>query len=199
MVIKSMVRVTVPNQRQRGTDRDGELGLVAVAAVALPSGHKHARNWKVEDYLLWGMTRLQLAAVRQGRPLRTPELFCTVAMVLQLLIAAAEAGNGMTPAEQKIDSQLLQAARNPSSSATPSNAPRSAIQIGSDGTTMVDIKATVTDALLGQIRALGGQIISSFPQYHAIRASVPISRLIELAELPDVSFIRPAEIPALNK
>jgi hypothetical protein len=145
------------------------------------------------------MIRLQLAPVRQGRSLRTLGLFCIVAMVLHLLIAAAEAGNAMTPAEQKIDSQLLQAARNPSNSATPSNSPRSAIRIESDGRTLVDIKATVTDALLAQIRSLGGQIISSFPQYHAIRASVPIGRLIELAELPDVNFIRPAEIPALNK
>ena len=38
----------------------------------------------------------------------------------------------------------------------------------------MDIKADVTDELLHEIGALGGNVINSFPEYHAIRAAVPV-------------------------
>jgi hypothetical protein len=76
---------------------------------------------------------------------------------------------------------------------------RSTVQIDSAGGTLVDIKAKVTDAVLARIHGLGGSVISSFPQYDAIRASLPMDRLEELAAMPEVSFIKPAEEPITNK
>jgi hypothetical protein len=100
--------------------------------------------------------------------------------------------------EQKVDSQLLSALRQHSTSAPQPGAPANAVKIDADGRTTVDIKATVSDALLQKINDVGGNVISSFPQYHAIRASIPVDRLMEIAAQPDVGFIRPAEAPAHN-
>ena len=106
-----------------------------------------------------------------------------------------------TPQQRKIDSQLLQAMRKRRDGELLPNVGgmRTGVQIDNEGFTLVDIKAKVTEAVLARIRALGGSVISSFPQYDAIRASLPIDRLEELAAMPEVSFIRPAEEPITNK
>src|SRR5205823_1831610 len=72
-----------------------------------------------------------------------------------------------TPAQRKLDSNLLwkikQLRRDPiATSAVPSLRTDVALDIG--GQTTVDITADVSDALLDQIRALGGVIDSAFPQ-----------------------------------
>jgi hypothetical protein len=69
---------------------------------------------------------------------------------------------------------------------------RSRVKVDADGTTMVDIKAEVTEAVLAKIDALGGKVISSFPQYEAIRARMPLGQIEALAEMRQVIFIRPA-------
>jgi len=56
----------------------------------------------------------------------------------------------------------------------------------------VDIRGTVSDALLAQIQSLGGQVVTSFPQYGAVRANMPISQVETLAANPDVRSISAA-------
>jgi uncharacterized repeat protein (TIGR01451 family) len=63
------------------------------------------------------------------------------------------------------------------------------IKIAADGRILVDIDANVTEALLKQIKQSGGTVISSFPQFHAIRALVALDQLENLAGLVDVKFI----------
>ena len=62
----------------------------------------------------------------------------------------------------------------------------------------VDIRADVTDAVLERIRALGGTVVNSVPEYRAIRARLPLSALERLAELDAVQSIRPAEYPIIR-
>jgi hypothetical protein len=62
----------------------------------------------------------------------------------------------------------------------------------------VDIKAEVNETVLSRIQALDGKVISSFAQYQAIRARIPIEKIEVLAELPEVISIRPAERPINN-
>ncbi|MFN8502510.1 hypothetical protein [Kouleothrix sp.] len=103
-----------------------------------------------------------------------------------------------TPAQRKIDSNLLwrikQLRREP---ITLHSAPglRSAVAADSAGTTEVDISANVSDALLAQIRTLGGTIESAFPEYHAIRARIPLMQAEPLAALADVRSIQPVIEP----
>ena len=70
---------------------------------------------------------------------------------------------------------------------------RTGVTIDRDGTTVVDIRGHVSESVLAQIEGLGGDIINSFPQYDAIRARLPFDRIEDVANLPQVEFIRPAD------
>ena len=105
-----------------------------------------------------------------------------------------------TPAQQKISSRLLDAAKiyggEPKSREDLKR--RSSVKVDADGTTLVDIKAQVTEAVLARIVALGGKVISSFPEYQGIRARIPLDQIETLAEMSQVIFIRPADEPKTN-
>lgn len=100
-----------------------------------------------------------------------------------------------THIQRKIQSKLLittkQRLRRPMAEGMPSLRPT--IEIDADGMTLVDIKAKVTDALLGNIRERGGLVISSFPRFDAIRAMVPIATIEEIAAEDAIRSIRPAD------
>ena len=80
-----------------------------------------------------------------------------------------------TPAQTKIASELLYEMKrrdgDPLMEAVPGL--RSTIEVEVDDTTLVDIKAEVTEGLLSHIEALGGRIVSSFAQFQAIRRRPP--------------------------
>lgn len=61
-----------------------------------------------------------------------------------------------------------------------------------DGRVLVDIKATVSETLLGYIEREGGEIINHFARYDAIRAYIPLERILLIAARPEVRFIGPA-------
>jgi hypothetical protein len=62
----------------------------------------------------------------------------------------------------------------------------------------VDFQATVTTALLDQIRNVGGQVINHFASMNAVRARVPLLQVETLAALPEVRFISPAALATTN-
>lgn len=97
----------------------------------------------------------------------------------------------------KIDSSLLQAQQRASTPVQP-GAPVSTVQPDNSGRVLVDIKGEVTERLLSRIGEMGGSVVSSFPQYQEVRATLPLNELQDLASLPEVSFIGPAETPLLN-
>ena len=102
-----------------------------------------------------------------------------------------------TPAQRKLSSQLLDAAQQGPAADVQAGPTRSA---GRQATMVtVDIRADVTDAVLARIRALGGTVVNSVPEYRAIRARLPLAALETLAELAAVSSIRPAEYPILRQ
>ncbi len=67
-----------------------------------------------------------------------------------------------------------------------------------DGRVLVDLKATVSTALLARIEQLGGSVVNSFATAHAIRAHVPLNCLETLASRDDVLFIAPAAEATTN-
>ena len=105
-----------------------------------------------------------------------------------------------TPAQQKISSRLLYAVKIYGGELENGEGPmrRSSVELDKDGATIVDIKAQVTEEVLARIEALGGTVMSSFPQYQAIRARIPLSEIEALAEMPQVILIRPADEPMMN-
>jgi hypothetical protein len=124
-----------------------------------------------------------------------------------------------TPAQRKMDSQLLYGLH---ASALERVAPelRPDLQIAGDGRVLVDITAVLSKetpggppstaarprgplprqrvGVLGRIEDLGGTVVSSFPEYRAVRALLPLSSLETLAEDPDVLFIERAAEATTN-
>lgn len=105
-----------------------------------------------------------------------------------------------SPAQQKIESRLLYEImrRSGDPAASAAKGLRSSVVVEPDGTALIDLKAEVSDALLGQIEALGGKVFSSFPQYEEIRAQLPIDQVETLAASPEVKSIRPAVRVVIN-
>ena len=101
-----------------------------------------------------------------------------------------------TPAQQKISSQLLYAMKTQRGEDVARGVQklRTGVKVEADGTTLVDIKAQVTKEVLTQIEVLGGTVISSFPQYQAIRARIPLGQIEALAceHWPAAACVRPA-------
>ena len=97
-----------------------------------------------------------------------------------------------TPAQQKISSALLDAIAQLTEDVRSPR--RSGVEVDGDGTTLLDIEADVTAAVLDRIEELEGTVVSSFPQYQAIRARLPLDELEALAEMSEVRSIRPADI-----
>lgn len=120
---------------------------------------------------------------------------------IQQIAAIQAEKDSWTPAQRKIDCKLLLAAKKSrgASIVVAMPEPRSSIAPDSDNKVLVDIRADVTDKLLDRIKALGGEVVSSFAQYHAVRARVPITQIEALAAESTVQAIRPAAIPFTNK
>ena len=110
---------------------------------------------------------------------------------LQQILALDREKDARTPAQKKMDSQLIYAARKLATGVASSAAPAMEVdaKITPDGRVLVDITATVNDDLLGAIRRSGGQVINSVARYDAIRALVPVAQIEGLAGRNDVRFV----------
>lgn len=100
-----------------------------------------------------------------------------------------------TTAQQKLDSQLLYAIKMHRSENIAAGVSKLEVKVDMDAQekTVVDIAAMIDDALLETLRAVGGEIINSFPEYHSLRASIPLTQLETIAALPQVRFIQPKQ------
>lgn len=121
--------------------------------------------------------------------------------VRKQMTALAQEKAGRTPAQRKMSSQLVMAAKarrgELKGSGLESLKPQ--VQVQADETVLVDIKAEVSPELLAEIEKLGGRIVNSHPEYEAIRAQVPLEFLETLAEEGAVRSIKPAARAFLNK
>lgn len=98
-----------------------------------------------------------------------------------------------TPAQRKIDSQLLYASRMARGMAVADGVPTldTGIEVDADGLAAIEIRAKPTTRLSLLIKALGGQVVRSFDFADAIEANFPIARIEELAADEDVRFVMP--------
>ena len=106
-----------------------------------------------------------------------------------------------TPAQKKLSSSLIFAARvdqnQPAVSGVPSlRAP--GLQRDMVGRVLVDIKGNVTTGLRQNIAGMGGTVVSAYPKWGALRAWIGTAWLDQLALSPDVRIIRPADKPVRN-
>ncbi len=102
-----------------------------------------------------------------------------------------------TPAQQKMDSQLIYASKMSQGYAISSAVKTLEVEIPEEenGGVLVDISGQVTPDLLQQIADAGGTVQSAFPEYKAIRAILPLEQIEGIAANPAVRFIGPADLP----
>jgi hypothetical protein len=99
-----------------------------------------------------------------------------------------------TPAQRKIDSQLLSEIYRRRGQAAGKHVPpgETGVKVDPRGRVRVDVRAEVTEALLKTVQRLGGTIQSTSVEHRSILAWVPLLKLEQLAGDPAVSSIQPA-------
>ncbi len=113
---------------------------------------------------------------------------------LQQIAALLAEKESRTPEQRKLASQLLQAVRESRGQqmATGVTLEPAGINADNSGMVLVDITASVSDALLENIEKLGGEIIFPSAEYKAVRARIPLSTVETIAGYSEVTFIRQA-------
>ena len=100
-----------------------------------------------------------------------------------------------TPAQRKMDSQLIYAAKMARGERIASNVATLRVNLPDVNArgVVIDIRADVSDALLDQLRRLGADVINVSGAYRHIRARVGLGQIEAIAGLPEVAFVRPKE------
>ncbi|MGA9768071.1 MAG: S8 family serine peptidase, partial [Blastocatellia bacterium] len=100
-----------------------------------------------------------------------------------------------TPAQQKIDSQLIYASKMFRGQSIAAGVPTLEVEVGLDssGKATVDIITIIDDKVLSALKSVGAEILYSSEVYQSIRAVVPIDRLETIAALQQVRFIQPKQ------
>jgi hypothetical protein len=139
--------------------------------------------------VLWGM-QCGAASAQQLSPL-----------AVQQIQALSQEKAARTPAQRKIGSQLLYAAKQHRGEQVAPGVPSLQVSVQTDRTerVLVDISATITPDLLNTIVALGGTVVNNFPQYNAARAWLPLDQLETLAGLSEVTAVHLAAEPSYGK
>ncbi len=110
--------------------------------------------------------------------------------------ALIEEKESRTPAQQKIDSQLIYASKMFRGQSIAAGISTLEVNVGleSDGRVVVDLTAyAVDDKLLAGIKAAGGEVMIVSAPYGSIRAKVPINQLETIAGFSQVRFIQPEQ------
>ncbi len=106
-----------------------------------------------------------------------------------------------SPALKKLSTALVYEYRELRQDAQMVGVPRlpAALEMRSGNLVQVDITAEVIPDLLRAIRLAGGEVESSFPQYDAVRAWIPVGALEAIAGRAEVKRIVEAIPPLLNR
>jgi hypothetical protein len=107
-----------------------------------------------------------------------------------------------TPAQQKINSQLLYEIYRRRGEARQKGIPqgKTDVRIDSRGRALVDVRAVPVSAdLQKKIKAAGGIIESVAPEQHSIISWIPLLKLEGIAEDKSVRFIEPAAEPSTQR
>jgi uncharacterized repeat protein (TIGR01451 family) len=139
-----------------------------------------------------------VAAIIAGAPNALAEAIRDSA--LQQISALQMEKASRTPAQQKMDSQLIYALKQSLKQVIAPGVTNLLVAVHPDAKQRVqmDLTATVTQDLLDFIRNSGGTIVSSVPGFDAVRALVPLSLTETLAGRADVRFVRSA-VPYLTR
>ena len=96
-----------------------------------------------------------------------------------------------TPAQRKIDSQLIYATRMARGESIAAGVQSLAVNVEGNGSrVVVDISGNINDELLQVLSANGAEVLVSTPAYGTLRAAVELDRLETIAAAPEVRYIQ---------
>jgi len=106
--------------------------------------------------------------------------------------------SGRNPAQAKIDSHLVHAASILRGVPVHRDFPAppgelEAVHLTAGNSVEVDLNADVTPALLAEIAAAGGTVVNAFPEYQAVRATLPLLAVERIAGRGEVRQVRMAD------
>jgi hypothetical protein len=106
-----------------------------------------------------------------------------------------------TPAQRKLDSQLLYAIYRKRGEAEAKGVPAGepSVRFDDEGRAFVTVRARPVGKVLAKIKRLGGVVISHSERYNDIRAIMPLEKLETLAALKEVIAIMPADEATTNE
>ncbi|MEP6848308.1 MAG: S8 family serine peptidase [Acidobacteriota bacterium] len=115
--------------------------------------------------------------------------------VAQQISALDDEKESRTPAQQKIDSQLIYATKMYLGKQIAAGVQTLEVDVNleNDGRVVVDITTVVDNEVLTAIKQNGGEILVVSETYQSIRARLPITQLEMIAALPQVRFIQPKQ------
>ena len=143
--------------------------------------------------VLWILALTMLVGLGIGMDLSAQEISSEALEQVALLM---EEKRNRTAAQQKIDSGLLLELRTRRGDALLERLPHLSVarRADAEGMVLVDLQAVVDDSLKLRLEELGGKVHSAFARWGAIRATLPIEQLEELASDPAVRGIRSADL-----
>ncbi len=106
----------------------------------------------------------------------------------------------LTPAQQKISSDLIFGSMGARNQALPS-VPQEffhRLQTDSQGRVLIDIRTNSLAPAVSRVQALGGQVLFSSARYSSVRAKMPLLQIETLAEDASVRWIRRAAQASVN-
>lgn len=148
------------------------------------------------------MTKTLITLFILGAILSASPLVITAQQVYPTLQQPEKSGKrSRTPAQQKIDSQLLNEIDRLREQNSEQGVPtgKTGVKIDAKGRALIDVRAEVTMALQKKVGLLGGTIVSTSVQYRSIVAWVPLLVVERLAEDAAVHSIQPAADAITNQ
>jgi len=99
-----------------------------------------------------------------------------------------------TPAQQKLDSQLVYAVKMARGEPIAAGVTRLDVKLATDSTDRgrltIDVRADLSDPLLQQLRAMNVDVVSASSAYGSVRLQATLDQLEAIAALPQVIFIQ---------
>ncbi|TDV36066.1 S8 family serine peptidase [Actinophytocola oryzae] len=111
------------------------------------------------------------------------------------IAALQDIKKSLSPAEAKVDSQLVLQQRMTTNRASTTAVPmlQNGVEKTASGKVLVDIRATVSDALLKDLAAKGAAVKAVSTRYGSVRAEVPLSSVNTIAARADVRRVEEAD------
>lgn len=172
-----------PKFSKRRTARRYPLfGILLIACLAI------AIAGRGTDFLHWGASAEGPAAQESKVELS--------ANALRQMETIATMKASLTPAQKKIDSQLIFATKQETGEMAALGLGSLQVDVQRDensGKVLVDITADVSDAFIALLKAHGGEVVSAVPNLRSVRAEIALSQLEAIAAVDGVKFIQPAQ------